>query len=184
MKGDRFILAIINYFSKRAKVIPLIKVKTSNTDNFIKHHIIRWFGVPKQIIHDNGPQFSSQVFYRFCHKYQVQNVASTTYNPVANGLVEAFNKIIIKLLKKFISSSKWDRNEKQSECLWVYRTMVRASIGNTPFSLLYKYEAVIPLDIQMSSLRVTLATKMIKEDNDRLHLQELEVLDERWLQAQ
>ena len=36
----------------------------------------------------------------------------------------------------------------------------------------------------MSSLRVTLATKMTKKYNDRLRLQELEALDERRLQAQ
>jgi len=33
-------------------------------------------------------------------------VASTAYNPIANDLAKAFNKTIIKLLKKFISSSK------------------------------------------------------------------------------
>ena len=36
----------------------------------------------------------------------------------------------------------------------------------------------------MSSLRVALATKMTKEDNDRLRLQELEALDEKRLQTQ
>ena len=50
--------------------------------------------------------------------------------------------------------------------------------------LVYGCEAVIHLDIQMSLLRVTLATKMTKEDNDRLCLQELEALDEKLLQAQ
>jgi len=47
-------------------------------------------------------------------------VASTAYNLAANGLAEAFNEIIIKLLKKFISSNKRDWNEKLSECLWAY----------------------------------------------------------------
>jgi len=36
----------------------------------------------------------------------------------------------------------------------------------------------------MPSLRIALPTKMTKEDNDRLHLQELEELDETRLQAQ
>ena len=36
----------------------------------------------------------------------------------------------------------------------------------------------------MPSLRVALITRMTKEDNDRLHLQELEALDEKRLQAQ
>jgi len=111
-------------------------------------------------------------------------VASTAYNPAANGLAEAFNKTIFKLLKKFISPNKRDWNEKLSECLWVYRTTARTSTDNTPFSLVYGCEAVIPLEIQMPSLRVTLMTKMTIEDNDRLRLQELEALDEKGLQAQ
>jgi len=36
----------------------------------------------------------------------------------------------------------------------------------------------------MPSLRIALKTKMIEGDNDRLHLQELEALDEKRLQAQ
>ena len=55
--------------------------------------------------------------------------------------------------------------------------------GNTPFSLVYGCEAAIPLEIQMPSLRVALMTRMTKEDNDRLRLQELEALDEKRLQA-
>jgi len=54
----------------------------------------------------------------FCDRYQIQNVASIVYNPTANGLAEAFNKIIIKLLKKFVSSNKQDWNEKFTERLW------------------------------------------------------------------
>ena len=111
MKGHRFILAITDYFSKWVETIPLIEVKTFNVVNFIKHHVIYRFGVPRRIIHDNGPQFTSQVFYRFYNKYQIQNVASIAYNPTANSLAEAFNKTIIKLLMKFISSSKRDWNE-------------------------------------------------------------------------
>jgi len=110
-----------------------VKVKTSNVVNFIKHHIIYRFGVSRQIIHDNGPQLASQVFYWFCDRYQIQNVASTAYNPTANGLAEAFNKIIIKLLKKFVSSNKRYWNEKLSEYFWAYRTTVRTPTGNTPF---------------------------------------------------
>ena len=80
--------------------------------------IIYRFSVPMRIIHDNGPQFASQSFYQFCDKYQIQNVASTAYHPAINGLIEAFNKMIIKIFKKFIFSSKRDWNEKLSECLW------------------------------------------------------------------
>ena len=61
-KGHRFNLATTDYFSKWAETIPLVEVKTFNVVNFIKHHVIHRFGVPRRIIHDNGPQFISQVF--------------------------------------------------------------------------------------------------------------------------
>jgi len=76
--------------------------------NFIKHHVIHQFGVPRRIIHDNGPRFASQSIYQFCDKYQIQNVASTAYNPATNGFVEVLNETIIKLLKKLVSLSKRD----------------------------------------------------------------------------
>ena len=68
-RGHRFILAITEYFSKWAEAIPLAEVKTANMVNFIKHHVIYPVGIPRRIIHDNGPQFVSQAFSRFCNKY-------------------------------------------------------------------------------------------------------------------
>ena len=105
-KGHLFILAITDYFSKYAEAIPLNKVKTSDMIKFIKYHVVYRFGVPRWIIHDNGPQFVSQVFQRFCNKFKIQSVSSTTFYPAANDLAEAFNKTIEKLLKKFVSKSQ------------------------------------------------------------------------------
>ena len=47
------------------------KVKTSDVIKFIKHHVVNRFGVPRRIIHDNGPQFVSQAFLRFCNKSRI-----------------------------------------------------------------------------------------------------------------
>ena len=71
VKGDRFILAITDYFSKWAEAIPLREVKTNNVINFIKHHVIYQHGMPRRIIHDNGPQFISNAFVRFCDKFKI-----------------------------------------------------------------------------------------------------------------
>jgi len=115
-KGHHFILAIMDYFSKWVKVIPQ-EVKTPNVIKFIKYHVLYRFGVPRRIIHDNGPQFISQTFQRFCNKFKTQSVSSMAYYPTANGLAEAFNKTIEKLLKKFVSKNQHDWNNKLGECL-------------------------------------------------------------------
>ena len=49
---------------------------------------------------------------------------------------------------------------------------------------MYGCEAVLPLEIQIPSLRVALTTRMADEEKYRLHLQELEALDDKRLQVQ
>src|SRR5436189_4755094 len=156
-RGHRFILAVTDYFSKWAEAIPLREVKTSDVIQFIKHHVIYRFGVPRQIVHDNGPQFISYSFQRFCTKFRIQSISSTAYYLPANGLAEAFNKTIGKLFKKFVSRTKRDRDEKLGGCLWAYRTIVRTPKKAMPFSMVYGAEVVIPLKIQIPSLRIALA---------------------------
>ena len=60
-KGHRFILAITDYFSKWAEAIPLKEVKSSDVIKFVKHHVIYRFGVPRRIVHDNGPSSSARL---------------------------------------------------------------------------------------------------------------------------
>jgi len=87
-------------------------------------------------------------------------VSSTTYYLAANGLTEAFNKTIGKLLKKFISKSQHDWDDKLGKCLWAYNITVRTPTKATPFFLVYGCEAVLLLKIQIPSLRVALTTKI------------------------
>jgi len=111
-------------------------------------------------------------------------VSLTTYYPATNGLAEAFNKTIRKLLNKFVSKSQCDWDDKLGECLWAYRTTMRTPTKATPFSLVYGCEAVLSLEIQIPSLHIALTTEMTNEEKYRLRLQELEALDDKHLQAQ
>jgi len=99
-------------------------------------------------------------------------VSSTIYYPAANGLAEAFNKTIGigKLLKKFVSKSQRDWDDNLGKCLWAYRTTVRTPTKAIPFSLVYGCEAVLPLEIQISSLRVALTAEMTNKEKHRLRL--------------
>ena len=95
----------------------------------------------------------------------------------------SFQQDIGKLLKKFISKSQCDWDDKLCECLSAYCTTVRTPTKATPFSLVYGCEVILPLEIQIPSLRVALTTEMTNKKH-RLRLQELEGLDDKRLQAQ
>ena len=75
-------------------------------------------------------------------------------------------------------------DDKLGEALWAYRTTVRTPTGTTTYSLIYGCEAVLPLEIQIPSLCIALATGMTTEEQHQKCLEELEMLDERRLEAQ
>ena len=47
-------------------------------------------------------------------------------------------------------------SEKLSFALWAYRTSFCASTGAIPYSLVYGMEVVLPVEIEMGSLRIAL----------------------------
>ncbi|XP_050945118.1 uncharacterized protein LOC127150659 [Cucumis melo] len=106
------------------------------------------------------------------------------YNTAANGLAEAFSKTLCNHLKKIVSKSKKDWQERISEALWAYRTTHCTPTGVTPYSLVYGVEVVLFLEREISSLRIAGQEGMTTKDNVKLHLQELEALDEKRLETQ
>nr|GFB82397.1 hypothetical protein [Tanacetum cinerariifolium] len=60
-------------------------------------------------------------------------------------------------------NKNWE--EELPHVLWAYRTMIKSSYGDTPFSLTYKTEAVIPAEIGMPTYRTT-AVDVVNNDEE------------------
>ena len=54
--------------------------------------------------------------------------------------------------------------------LWAYRTTTRTSTGETPFNLTYGTEAVIPVEIGLTSLRKEFFDEQSNDDQLKLNL--------------
>ena len=78
-----------------------------------------------------------------------------------NGAVEAANKNVKKIVAKMTDTYK-DWHEKLPFALHAYRIAVRTSTRATPFSLVYGMEAVLPIEVEISSLRVLMEAKLEK----------------------
>jgi hypothetical protein len=99
-----------------------------------------------------------------------------------NGAVEAANKNIIKILKKTVESGR-DWQEKLPYTLWAYRTSIRTSTGATPFSLVYGTEAVLPMEVEIPSLRVLRESELTEAEWVEDRITQLNLIDEHRLQA-
>ena len=98
------------------------------------------------LISDNGLQFDSKMFRRYCGELGITNRYSILVYPQGNGQAEAVNKVIVSGLKKRLNDAKGKWVEELPHVLWTYRTTSRRSTGETPFLMTYGVEAVIHLE--------------------------------------
>ena len=78
-------------------------------------------------------------------------------------------------LKKRLDGAKGRWAEELPYVLWAYWTTPRRSTGETPFSLSYGVEAVIPVEVNLCSARVN---RFVPSQNDRLLVECLDLLEE------
>ncbi|XP_070022841.1 uncharacterized protein [Nicotiana sylvestris] len=119
-------------------------------------------------------EVTKKVAVDFAHDRIIRHKNSTAYRPQMNGAVEAANNNITKILRKMIEKHKqW--HDKLLFALLGYRTIVRTSTGATLYMLVYSTEAVIPVEVEISSLRIIQKaelddTKWVKSHNKQLAL--------------
>ena len=106
----------------------------------------------------------------------ITNRYSTSAYPQGNRQVEAVNKVIVNRLKKRLDDAKGRWVEELPYVLWTYRTTPRRSTGQTPFSMSYGVEAVIPIETGFPTLRTQTFNP---NDNDRLLEISLDLIEER-----
>ena len=62
----KYAVVAVEYFTKWVEAKPLINITSEAVRKFFWQNIICRFGVPKELMVDNGKQFDSQLFKEFC----------------------------------------------------------------------------------------------------------------------
>ena len=76
-------------------------LKAKHVAQLLENNIICWFGVPQEIIFNNGSHFEGEV-RRIMELYNIEHHKSSPYWPQANGTVEAANKNVKNILSKMV----------------------------------------------------------------------------------
>ena len=144
--NKKYLLVGTDYFTKWVEVEPLANFRDVNAKRFVWKNIDTQFGVPHVLISDNGLQFDSKMFKKYCGELGITNKHSTPAYPQGNGQAKAVNKVIVSGLKKRLDDVKGKWVEELPHVLWTYKTTPRRSTGETPFSMTYGAETVILLE--------------------------------------
>ena len=103
--GNEYILVAIDYFTKWVEAASYSVLKSKHVAWFLENNIICQFGVPQEIIFDNGSHFEGEV-QRVMEEYGIEHHESSPYRPQANGAVEEANKNMKNILAKMVVTYK------------------------------------------------------------------------------
>lgn len=170
----------IDYFTKWVEAISLVAIIMNNTARFIRRDIICRYGVPNKIITDNATNFVGKDLKLLCKKFKIHHYISSPYIPQMNGVVEVANKNLKKILQKMTTNhSNW--HKMLPNALMAYRTSIRTSTGVTPYSLVYGMEAVLPIEVEIPSLRVLAEAEILESTWAQVRHDQLNLIDEKRL---
>ncbi|CAF4968402.1 unnamed protein product, partial [Rotaria socialis] len=79
------VLAITDYFTKWVIAIPTEKQNAQTTAEVLHEHYICIYGVPRQILSDQGTPFNNQLVDAFTTILGCHHIKSTPYHPQTNG---------------------------------------------------------------------------------------------------
>ena len=96
-----------------------------------------------------------------------------------NRQVEVMNRTLLKIIKTKLDDAKSAWPEELPNVLWTYRSMARTPTGETPFRLTYGTEAVIPVEVGVTSTRREVFHKESNDDHLRINLDCLDEVREK-----
>jgi hypothetical protein len=155
--GFRFLFVGIDTFTKWMKATPVVNITQEAAVKFFKSIIYR-FSVLKRVLTDNGTQFKGAKFLRYYADFGIHHQPSSAAHPQTNGQVERTNGLLLqgmktRMLQDFEAKGK-NLHKVLPSVLWALRTNINRATRDTPFSLVYGAEAVLPPEIYLKSARV------------------------------
>ena len=127
-------------------------------------NIFAQFGIPENVVFDNGPTFTSMEFKQLLQRNGVRHTTSPPYHPASNGLaeraVQIFKHSVAKLTDETVQT-------KIVRFLFTYRTPPQSTTGMSPSELLLGRRFKSALDL----MKLIYNIKLRRNKKDRkLHM--------------
>ena len=145
--GNKYILVCTDYLSKFAITQATPNCSAETAAKFLVERVILQYGVPKQLITDQGTHFMSNVFRTVAARCGAKHITTTTYHPQSNGLTERFNATLVGSLSTYVNQQQTDWDEYLPYATFAYNTATQASTQFEPFKLMYGRDPMLPFDM-------------------------------------
>ena len=148
----RYLLTIVDCFSRWPQAIPMNDVSTTMCCRTFLQHWFLQFGVTHEVITDRGAQFTDAAWKQLMAHLDVSTVTTTAYHPQSNGMVERRQQMILSFIRKTTDTlseqSLW--HLKLPEFQTIINSTSSLSHGFSPFFLTFFRHANYPFRSMLS----------------------------------
>ena len=157
-KGEMF-LVIVDAYSKWLDV-HIMKSTTSTATIEKLREVFATRGLPRTVVSDNGPQFTSAEFAEFMVKNGIRHTKVSPYHPASNGQAEPGVRIFKEGVEKMEGGST---QSKLSRFLLRYRVTPHSTTGVPPVQLPMKRHLSTKLDLVRPSVENRVLDKQTQQ---------------------
>ena len=160
----RMFLVVVDAHSKWPEVIQMSSTTSTNTIDVLRR-LFAAYGLPRQLVSDNGPQFSAEEFAIFCKMNGVKHIRSAPYHPASNGQAERFVQTFKRAMKAG-ADNQLPISRTLSNFLLTYRRTPHATTGEAPCQLFMGRRLRTRLDLLRPSSENRVQGKQAQQKKD------------------
>ena len=148
--GHNAIMVIVDKLTKYVHLVPTTKESSSeDVARLFIAHVYQYHGLPKVLISDRDPRFTSGFWRSFCKQLGMQPRYSTAFHPQTDGQTERTNRVLEEVLRHFIDGEHKQWEELLPLAAFAMNNAKSSSTGETPFFLNHGCHPATPVSLAL-----------------------------------
>jgi len=151
-RGNKYVLTVIDAFSKFAIPIPL-KGKSAEEVAEALYTLIGDKGPMSRLHSDQGGEFCNEVLEHLTKIYQINKIRTTAYHPMGNAFAERIHQFYKNALTSIVKFCNRDWDTLIPALQLAYNTAIHSAIGKQPYQVFYGRECP-PVDMILDTVKL------------------------------
>ncbi len=108
-------------------------------------HIFKHHGLPKDIVSDRDPKFTSKFWRALWKRMGLELKMSTSFRPQTDGQTERVNLVIQQILRNYVAVDQRDWVDHLELAKFCYNNSEHSATRSTPFQMVTSKSPIVPM---------------------------------------